>query len=395
MDKEKELPELPEKCPICHKTAKNLLLHISKTMSCISKIDSNLFNYWKKQQKRGSKIKYQSTYVKEGRHSKAQAKYVMKGEHSKAQAKYVKKGEHSKIQAKYVKKGEHSKAQAKYKDKFRLICNVCPREVCKQFYTGREFTMFRLKGECDCPPDRVGDRGSYLQMKRHNKSKSRNRQKIRSGQEDGKKRLEKFKNLCLECIWCLKRGKISNATYGANDGTHFNKFHLVEGETLLEYITEEGEVVLNYEDEDQDEIHSWLSEVNGTLLSHVINFQQVVLITKSKWTKLIKEANTKEDKRHLSKSIYRLIGKLQSYENKNTKDIPIPDEFKVSKAVEDQSWQKDNWEQKFEKENELLLISMLEEIVGEEHCDEELLEHLGILDDNLETALGYTKRTKD
>ena len=114
---------------------------------------------------------------------------------------------------------------------------------------------------------------------------------------------------------------------------------------------------------------------------------------------MIKEANTKEDKKHLSKSIFRLIGKLQSYENENTKDIPIPDEFKVSKAVEDKSWLnnygyyeiQDNWEQKFEKENELLLISMLEEIVGEEHCDEELLEHLGIMDDNLTTALGYAK----
>ena len=84
---------------------------------------------------------------------------------------------------------------------------------------------------------------------------------------------------------------------------------------MLEYITEEGDVVLDFEDEDQAEIHSWLSEVDGTLLSHVINFQHVVLITKSKWTKVIKEANTKEDKKHLSKSIFRLIGKLQSYEN--------------------------------------------------------------------------------
>ena len=388
MDKEEELPELPEKCPICHKTAKNLLLHISKTQSCISKIDSNLFNYWKKQQKRCSKTKYQATYVKEGKHSKAQAKYV-------------KKGEHSKVQAKYVQKGGHRKVQAKYEDKFRLLCYVCPKIVVKESYTGLEKYKYpmefeREKSECYCAP---ADRASHLQMKRHNKSKSRNRQKISSGQEDGKKRLEKFRNLCLECICCLKKGRISNGNYVKYDGTRFNKFHLVEGETLLEYITEEGDVVLDFEDEDQDEIHSWLSEVDGTLLSYVINFQHVVLITKSKWTKLIKEADTKEDKKHLSKSIFRLIGKLQSYENKNTKDIPIPDEFKVSKAVEDKSWLnnygyyeiQDNWEQKFEKENELLLISMLEEIVGEEHCDEELLEHLGILDDNLTAALVYTK----
>ena len=56
-DKE-ELPDLPDKCPICDKQSKNLLLHIKKKESCNSKIDPKLYEYWKDEQNRYSKRKY-------------------------------------------------------------------------------------------------------------------------------------------------------------------------------------------------------------------------------------------------------------------------------------------------------------------------------------------------
>ena len=51
---EEVLTELPDKCPVCHKTAKNLLLHIKKKKSCNSKIDQKLYDYWKRTQERNS-----------------------------------------------------------------------------------------------------------------------------------------------------------------------------------------------------------------------------------------------------------------------------------------------------------------------------------------------------
>ena len=67
----------------------------------------------------------------------------------------------------------------------------------------------------------------------------------------------------------------------------------------------------------------------------VITFQKVVLAPKSKWIRAIKEVNTKEDKKHLQDKLFRLIGKLQSYENENTKGISLPDEFRSSKAIKE------------------------------------------------------------
>ena len=159
--------------------------------------------------------------------------------------------------------------------------------------------------------------------------------------------------------------------------------------TVLEYCDGEGETIFDVEDKDFDDIHSWLSEVDGTLLCMVIHFQHVVLVPKSRWMKAIKEVHTNEEMKHLSDKLYRLIGKLQSYENENTEDISIPEEFQSSKALNDTEWSS---AETLSNKDEMLLIDLLENIVGEEHLSEDLQMLLRILDENLETALLYTKK---
>ena len=73
-DEEEDLPDLPEKCPICNKASKNLLLHIRKKSSCNTKIDPALYDHWKREQNKFSKRKFQSAYVKTGKHKNAQGK---------------------------------------------------------------------------------------------------------------------------------------------------------------------------------------------------------------------------------------------------------------------------------------------------------------------------------
>jgi len=64
----------------------------------------------------------------------------------------------------------------------------------------------------------------------------------------------------------------------------------------------------------------------------------VVLAPKSKWKNAIEEVNNNEAKTHLKEKLFSLIGKLQSYDNRNTRQIEIPDEFKVNKAKDDVDW---------------------------------------------------------
>ena len=114
----------------------------------------------------------------------------------------------------------------------------------------------------------------------------------------------------------------------------------------------------------------------------------MVLVPKSRWLRAIKEVTTNEDMKYLSDELYRLIGKLQSYENENTKDISIPEEFKSSKALNDADWSSP---ETLSNKEEILLIDLLEDLVGEEHVSEDLQVLLRILDENLEAALLYAK----
>ena len=144
------------------------------------------------------------------------------------------------------------------------------------------------------------------------------------------------------------------------------------------------------EEYDDDETHSWLSDVDGSLLCVVITFQNVVLAPKSKWKNAIEEVNNNEAKTHLKEKLFSLIGKLQSYDNRNTRQIEIPDEFKVNKAKDDVDWR---CPKPLIEEDEELLVDLLMDIVADEDVGEDLLELLKIdkFTETVETALLYTK----
>merc|ERR1719410_2698241 len=69
---------IPDKCPICRKKKKSLLLHIRKKDSCYDKIDKDQYEIWKKEINKQNNRKAQSKYVEDGRHSQAQQKYMKK-----------------------------------------------------------------------------------------------------------------------------------------------------------------------------------------------------------------------------------------------------------------------------------------------------------------------------
>ena len=70
--------EIPDKCPICRKGTKKLLLHIRKRDSCWQQIDKNQYDIWKKEINKRNKRNYQSKYVKDGRHNTTQKKFIKK-----------------------------------------------------------------------------------------------------------------------------------------------------------------------------------------------------------------------------------------------------------------------------------------------------------------------------
>ena len=340
-DEEEDLPDLPEKCPICNKASKNLLLHIRKKSSCNTKIDPALYDHWKQEQKKFSKRKFQYAYVKTGK---------------------------------------HKEAQRKYEDKFRRLCKVCTYTSYSYIHK-EKWVMQERRQDCNCPP---ADRISYIQTKRQNQQIRRNKKRIRLGLDDGQTRLEKFKKMCRECLYGLKNGKF-------HVDEAFNRFHLVEAEVKFPYYDDDGEW---QESSDDDETHSWLSDVDGSLLCLVVTFQKVMLLPKSKWIRAIKEVNTKEDKKHLKDKLFLLIGKLQSYDNRNTIEVSIPEEYKVPKVCTD-PWFHWPFPDTLTKEDEELLVNLLTEIVDDKYVGEELLELLGIDKDKrkdpLEIALFYCK----
>ena len=87
--------------------------------------------------------------------------------------------------------------------------------------------------------------------------------------------------------------------------------------------------------------------------------------------------------------MFKLIGKLQSFENENTKGILIPEEFNIEKAMKNPSWNKPST---LTKEHEELLVNFLKNIVSNDDVNQELQTLLKMtrIVDNLTTALKYT-----
>ena len=204
-DKEK----LPDRCPICKKVSKNILLHIKKKESCCSKIDQSLYDHWKNIANKKTKTKYQRKYIESGRHREAQERYVETGKQREAQERYVKTGKQREAQERYVKTGKQKEAQERYIDAGNH--KKIQRKYEAKFYYGNGKDMWNYKkNTLECS---IHERISYHEVKRHNNSKYRNRRRIMSGQHDGKKRLKDFRWMCRRTLFNLRNGEIPKDAY--------------------------------------------------------------------------------------------------------------------------------------------------------------------------------------
>ena len=230
-----------------------------------------------------------------------------------------------KYQEKYVESGKHNIAQANYIQK------------CLE-----------------------ADEKSFHQVQTHNRARHYNKEKILSGNHGEEKRKEAFKDLCKECLWNLKHGKIPSAWA-------LNRFHLVEAEILSM---------------DSDQLHAWLKDIESSLLVKVIAFQKIVLVPKSTWLEAIQAVDDCPDRKELKDKLFNLICNLQAYGNENTMNISVPTEYlcQFNPCVMNSGLYP--MAENFTKEDEVELEKAASNIIGK---DEE------ILNDELEGLLKITK----
>lgn len=69
---------IPERCPVCNKKKKKILIHIKATESCMKNIDSKTYDDWKLIAKKETKKCYQRKFVQNGGHKEAKKKYIQK-----------------------------------------------------------------------------------------------------------------------------------------------------------------------------------------------------------------------------------------------------------------------------------------------------------------------------
>lgn len=204
------------------------------------------------------------------------------------------------------------------------------------------------------------DEKSFLQVQRHNRARHYNKEKILSGNFGNEKRKEAFKNLCKECLWNLKQGKIPSSW-------SLNRFHLVES-TILSM--------------DSDQLHAWLKDVESGLLLKVIAFQKIVLVPESTWLTAIQAVDDSPDKKEMKDRLFNLICNLQAYGNENTMKISVPMEYlcQFNPNVMNSGYYP--MPENFTDEDEIQLDKAISNIIGKEE---------EIINDELEGLLKITK----
>ena len=188
----------------------------------------------------------------------------------------------------------------------------------------------------------------------------------RSKKKAVKKRKDTFKEMCKATFLALKRGTTPSDTV-------LNSLHLEEA---------------YFGDKYQDTLHEWMKGISGGLLYRMITFQQVLLVPKSRWLQAIGKVSKETSKERYKSILFKMIGKLNSYQHDCTKELTIPKEFKskLKEATDEDIKARD--------ENELL-IEWIDEVIGVE--DEWNDGYLGgILRiqktlDRLNSSIPYTK----
>ena len=180
------------------------------------------------------------------------------------------------------------------------------------------------------------------------------------------KRLKKFHKFCSKCYFSLSRGQTPSFK-------EFNSFHLIEAD---------------FAEIRHEEILDWLKEINGRLLTTLIQLQQLALIPKSRWLAIIEKVKKQKNENFL----LRIVGKLQAYENENTKEIKIPKRFKSSCKTSNNPPK--NCKKKISKDDEEDFITLIADILidQERWKDKELWDLLKITKPmkNLNLALTVT-----
>lgn len=126
-----------------------------------------------------------------------------------------------------------------------------------------------------------------------------------------------------------------------------------------------------------------MKDISGALLSKVMTFQQLALVSRFRWKIAIKKAKDDPSKLNYLDKMHRVIGKLNSYNHTQTKNITIPENYEPNcKATDEcpmkylemipgsQGWKKIGKRRidthKFSKEQETTLISFIDDIIGNE-----------------------------
>ena len=425
-DKEEELPN---ECPSCKTVEEKIVLHISRNKSCLSNIDPELYQKWKKISKRRSKRKYQAQYVASGEHGEAQARYVDTGKQKVAQKKYERKlrkhrkdMNNLKIALKYTKKKQkdpeppnnieeetdeednkqiHSTKSSNGVPKRCPICNIKKpnillhiksKESCYENVDRNMFEEWRKVARKETKrkyQTKFNKRGGH-NMARERKAKEakeldRLERRIQRQKAivDGKAR--KFIHLAGECLMYLSIGMTPRVYL-----IRIPKYRLIEADySFIEIGIYKEDCLLN-----EDELHSWLKMISSKLLEAVISLQKVILIPESDWVKAIQFVADK-DKENLKETLFRLAGNLQAYQHENTENISIPQKYKTS------SIKSSRWEHYpcfndyiFTEEDEKQLLTYIENILGKDLCllSNELQDLLNISKEmeNLFVALAYT-----
>ena len=306
---------IPDKCPICGKKKKSLLLHIKKKDSCYEKIDKDQYEIWKKE-------------INKQNNRKSQAKYAEDGSHTQAQKKYMEKC---------------------YKDDYRSTHQI--QEQRKAQYKNREFVA-------------------------------------KSGDEKSKEqRMRTFQKMCCWALFELRKGQICTHT--------LNQFHLIEADF-----------------DNLDRVHSWMKMISCVLLSNVMTFQQIALVPRSRWKSAIEQVENDPSKEKYKDKIYKIIGKLKSYNHGRTKGIKIPEGYESEcKAIQEcpmkkgenipgeQGWKKEGKKEislwKLSSDESILLIRLIIDIIGDEkdvrNGDFGKILKIHKIFENIETALFYVR----
>ena len=378
-----------EVCPSCKKNQNNLILHIKKSNICKGNVSEEEMKRLQDQSKNRRK------QLKNERRRKARTK-----DHQKIDKKDNKEDEEVEDKEDYISEGEEAAENKCYVPERCPICNVkkknillhiktkesCYKEIDKQdFEKWSKIARFKSKKMYQIKFDKGGG---------HNKARDRKR-KIEKEEESYRRKKDYQLNLVMrKAKWFIQISVefLMSLSIGETPRNYTMNGLAIYELIQKDYSTMEDPTckyiritsLLN-----EKESHAWVENISAVFLEAVIVFENVVRIPSEDWVNAVKavEQGNKDDTK---KKLFTIIGCLQANDHENTKELKIPINFKSTcKQSEATRWTQRREYNKyggvkylFTKEDEILLISYIENILGEDLnlIDEEIQEFLKIKD---------------